>query len=147
MSDEAFSLHQLLQNDPRYPIDAYIFVRESLSYASDVLNLGSESLLEPTLELEPQKRPQGSTAERHLTGQELCEAIRLYAVHQFGYMAKVVLNNWSICSTGDFGNIVYNMINVGLMKKSENDRRSHFDDVFDFDDVFERQFEMKVPGP
>ena len=81
---------------------------------------------------------------RHLTGQELCEAIRLHAIGQFGYMAKLVLNNWGIQGTSDFGNIVYNMIHIGLMKKSKNDRRDHFDDVYDFGEVFEQRFEMRL---
>ena len=118
---------------------------ESLNYAAEVLNLGTEAHPEPDLNLQQSARAKG---ERHLTGQELCQAIRQYAVNQYGFMAKVVLNNWGVSSTGDFGNIVYNMINVGLMKKSKNDRRSHFDNVFDFDEVFEANFEIcKAPAP
>ncbi len=143
MSDEVISLQRLLEEDKRYPLDAYVFVRDALTYASDELNLGN-AIHEPTLELESTARP-GKPAEKHLTGQELCNAIRLYAINQFGYMAKKVLNNWGIASTGDFGNIVFNMINIGLMKKSQNDRREHFDDVYDFDEVFEKQFELKTP--
>ncbi len=143
MSDESLSLQQMLEQDARYPLDAYVFVRDALSYASDVLNLGSDSLHEPSLEFESPSRSR-SAGERHLTGQELCEAIRLYAINQFGYMAKTVLNNWGITCTNDFGNIVFNMINVGLMKKSQNDRREHFDNVYEFSDVFERRFELKL---
>lgn len=141
MPDEILPLQQLLREDNRYPLEAYVFLREALAYASDILHLGSDAPLEPELEISAS--PSSGTAERHLTGQELCQAIRLYAVKQFGYMAKTVLNHWGINSTSDFGNIVYNMIGVGLMKKSSDDRRTHFDDVYDFDDVFEKQFEMK----
>ena len=80
--------------------------------------------------------------ERHLTGQELCEAIRQFAINQYGYMAKVVLQRWGITATGNFGDIVYNMIEMGVMKKSPQDRRTHFDNVYDFDHVFESNFEM-----
>lgn len=81
--------------------------------------------------------------ERHLTGQQLCEAIRQYALLQYGYMAKSVLNAWGIQSTSDFGSIVYNMIDIGLMKKSDDDRREHFDNVYDFQKALVEEFEIK----
>ncbi|MCA9215358.1 MAG: hypothetical protein KDB27_19970, partial [Planctomycetales bacterium] len=83
--------------------------------------------------------------ERHLTGQQLCEASRRYAIEQFGLLAKVVLNSWGIQSTGDLGEIVYNMIDAELMKKSSGDRREDFDDVFDFTAAFEEEFEIEQP--
>ncbi len=146
MRDEVISLHRLLRKDPRFPLDAYLFVREALSFAADELNLGSPQYEEPVLEIEDEAADDEGIVERHLTGQELCEAIRQYAINQFGYMAQVVLRNWGIFSTGDFGDIVYNMIDVGLMKKSPQDCRTHFDDVYDFDEVFDRQFRMKMSG-
>ena len=115
MSEEAISLQQLLESDQRYPLDAYLFVRDALSYAADELKLG-DTIGEPTLDLESSGRTSQS-GERHLTGQELCDAIRQYAINQFGFMAKTVLNNWGITTTSDFGNLVYNMISIGLMKK------------------------------
>ncbi len=146
MRDEVISLHRLLRKDPRYPLDAYLFVREALSFAADELNLGSAQFEAPILDIEAQPSDEEGIVERHLTGQELCEAIRQYAINQFGYMAQVVLGNWGIRATGDFGDIVYNMIEVGLMKKSPQDCRTHFDDVYDFEEVFERQFQMKMSG-
>lgn len=74
--------------------------------------------------------------ECHVTGQQLCDGIRQYALAQFGLMSKVVLNSWGIHSTSDFGEIVYNLIKVGVLKKSPRDRRSHFDGVYDFDEAF-----------
>ena len=75
--------------------------------------------------------------EHHLTGQELCEAIRVFSLNQFGLMSRVVLKNWKIESTADFGELVYNMIGVGLMKKSKGDDRKHFDNVYDFESAFQ----------
>jgi uncharacterized repeat protein (TIGR04138 family) len=137
MNDEQLALLHICRTDARYPVEAYLFVRSALAYASDVMQLGREAA--PPVELELKKRRPAKT-ERHLTGQELCEAIRQYALNQFGYLAKTVLENWNIRSTDDFGNIVYNMIGAGLMKRSANDRRADFTDVYDFDEVFERQF-------
>lgn len=135
MSEEKFSLDQLVSQDPRYPVEAYVFVREALAFASDSMELG---VAPDVAETASPDQPR----ERHLTGQELCEAIRQFAINQYGYMAKVVLQRWGITATGNFGDIVYNMIEMGVMKKSPQDRRTHFDNVYDFDHVFESNFEM-----
>lgn len=119
---------RLLKEDRRYKMDAYQFVREALNFAQEELSMGK--LSDPDAE------------ESHLTGQELCEGIRIFAIKQFGYMAKVVLNSWGIHSTSDFGNLVYNLIEIEMMKKSEDDRREHFDNVFDFDEAFVQDFQM-----
>lgn len=99
-------------------------------------NQGDESATE--LEL----NEEGQEIENHLTGQELCQALRQFAIDQYGLLAKSVLNSWGIFSTSDFGSIVYNIIDIGLMKKSENDRREHFDEVYDFQEVFVEQFKI-----
>ncbi len=139
MTDDSFSLYQIVNQDPRYPIEAYWFVREALAYAADSMELGSHAYNEDG---DPEATAQRAQRERHLTGQQLCEAIRRYALNQYGYMSKVVLKNWNIEETGCFGDIVYNMISVGIMKKSSRDKRSHFDQVFDFNEVFEADFQI-----
>ncbi len=138
MPEESYSLQQLVTKDSRYPVDAYLFIREALAFAADSMELVSTGDASEVIEENLAK----NRRERHLTGQELCEAIRLYAVKQYGYMAKIVLNRWGIQQTGDFGEIVYNMIHAGIMKKSTRDQRSHFDDVFCFDKAFENEFEI-----
>ena len=138
MTDDSFSLYQLVNQDPRYPIEAYWFVREALAYAADSVELGAHDFNDP--EFDAESAAQQACRERHLTGQELCEAIRGYALNQFGYMSKIVLKNWGIDKTSCFGDIVYNMISVGIMKKSSHDQRSHFDNVFGFEEAFESNF-------
>lgn len=135
MAKEMHPIYKLLQDDPRYTLEAYQFVREALGYAQDVLKMG----------VGEEGWDEESGSERHLSGQQLCEAIRRYALDQYGYMAKVVLNSWGLKSTGDFGDIVYNLIGIGWMKKSDEDRRDHFDDVFDFDQAFQLHFEITSP--
>jgi len=135
MSEEIHPIEQLLTSDKRYRLDAYQFVRDALGYAQDVLKVKHETADETVDE-------ESLPPERHITGQQLCESIRLYAQDQYGLMAKVVLNSWGIHSTGDFGEIVYNLINIQCMKKSENDRREDFDDVYDFEEVFQQQFQI-----
>lgn len=118
---------ELLDRDRRYRPEAYQFVFESLAYAQEVLGMGGG----------------GSEEERHITGQQLCEAIRQLAVEQFGFMAKCVLNSWGIHRTGDIGEIVYNLIQIGKMRKTAEDRREDFDDVFDIDRDLQQQYRFQ----
>jgi uncharacterized repeat protein (TIGR04138 family) len=126
---------ELLKKDPRYKLDAYYFVREALAYAQEQLEMGEPGDYDEEL----------GARERHLSGQQLCEAIRQYAVEQYGLLSLNVLGSWGINATGDFGEIVYNMIRVGLMKKSENDRQEDFSDVYDFREVFKDEFQITLP--
>jgi uncharacterized repeat protein (TIGR04138 family) len=132
MLDPAHPLAELLRRDKRYRLGAYVFVYDSLQFAQQQLGLG---------------RPNGdelgssdSEEERHITGQQLCEAIRQYAVEQYGGMAKSVLAHWGVRSTGDFGEIVFNLIAIGQMRKTDSDRREDFDNVFDFEEGFRDVF-------
>lgn len=133
MSGTQHPIFQLLRDDPRYKLEAYQFVRDALAYAQEELGMGRK--------VKPDELDDLPT-EAHLTGQQLCEAIRQYALAQYGLMAKVVLNSWGVFETSDFGEIVYNLIRIGLMKKSESDRREDFNGAYCFEDAFEREFKI-----
>lgn len=137
MNDPQQVLLQLVNVDKRYKLGAYLFVRDGLSHAQDVLRIGHEGEDEAAVSMVEK--------ERHLTGQQLCEALRQYALDQYGYMAKTVLNSWGLQTTSDFGEIVYNMIREKLMKKSETDRREDFDDVYDFDTALQQNYDISLP--
>src|SRR5579871_1491968 len=49
----------------------------------------------------------GSKESRHVTGQQLCDALRELAAARWGRMARTVLGYWNIHSTFDFGRIVF----------------------------------------
>jgi len=132
---------KLLEEDRRYPLPAYIFIFEALNFAHEVLGLGRETASESRGASEDDE----SGPQRHVTGQELCEAIRQFALEQYGYMAKLVLSNWGMHCTGDFGEIVFNLIRIGRMRKTSRDRREDFDHVYDFDQAFCRQFRIMMP--
>lgn len=131
---EKHPIVELLEQDQRYHIEAYQFVREALAYAQEIMKMpggdgaGGEAKVD--------------SDEHHITGQQLCEAIRQYSLEQFGFMAKTVLNSWGVHRTGDFGEIVYNLIRIKHMKKSASDRREDFDDVYEFAGAFEPVFEV-----
>lgn len=131
-SPNVHPLIALLEQDKRYKLEAYQFVRDALDYAQTVIQMPTHD----TGESNP-------SVERHITGQQLCEAIRLYAIEQFGFLAKAVLNSWGVHSTGDFGEIVYNLIRIKQMKKSKSDRREDFDDCYPFEGAFEPDFAVE----
>ncbi|WDQ15506.1 Minf_1886 family protein [Rhodopirellula sp. P2] len=131
------AMQDLLRDDTRYKLEAYQFIREALQYAHENLDqIGP-------LGFGPSDDP-SSDAPRHLTGQQLCEACRLYAVDQFGYLAQMVLENWGLRQTSDFGELVYNLIRIEQMRKSESDRREDFDNVYDFENAFQPKFELAL---
>jgi uncharacterized repeat protein (TIGR04138 family) len=135
MTELSDTVARLVREDPRFRPEAYYFVFESLGYAQRAMGLGSG------------KRGSRSRdeADRHLTGQQLCEAIRLYALEQFGYMAKCVLNSWGVRQTGDFGEIVFNLIRVEQMRKTPQDKREDFEDNFDFEEAFVSGYRITLP--
>ena len=154
--DPSHPLAQLLQRDRRYKVDAYLFVLEALTYAQDTLGLGAEPSEEDleTRAVDQESPSSGRSrggrsrrrpAERHLTGQQLCEAARSYALQQYGFLARTVLGTWGIRSTRDLGEIVFNMIDIGQMRKTRKDKREDFHDVYDFDEAFTRDLSFSVP--
>jgi uncharacterized repeat protein (TIGR04138 family) len=138
MLDSDHPLSELLTRDRRYHFEAYVFVFEALRHAQDSLGMGTEYLSH-----EDDSGDGGP--ERHVSGQELCEAMRQYAHEQYGYLAKSVLNHWGVYATSDFGEIVFNLINIEQMRKTPHDRREDFDNVFDFDEGFQHSFQFSLP--
>ena len=146
LADPTHPLLLLVQRDKRYAVDAYLFVLEALTYAQETLGMAEEpgdAEREETAESGKRSRRR-KRAEQHLTGQQLCEAARRYALDQYGYLAQTVLGNWGVASTNGIGEIVFNMIDIGQMRKTRKDRREDFHDVFDFEDVFRDRFSFVV---
>ena len=141
MAEQVHPIIRLLQEDRRYKLEAYQFVRDGLAFAQDILKLGQASAAERDT-AERDDEDDEPPVEKHLTGQELCEAIRLYAIDQYGLLAKNVLNSWGLHATSDFGEVVYNLIRVELMRKSKSDRREDFDNCYDFEHAFVKKFRI-----
>src|SRR5512140_3069079 len=104
--DEALEL--IRAKDSRYQREAYLFLREALDHTQKTIGKDQKGRI------------------RHVTGQELLQGIRDYAVSQFGPMAEMVLGEWGIHSCEDFGEIVFNMVEIGLLAKTEKDSRADF---------------------
>ncbi len=142
------SFTELLKQDRRYPKEAYLFVFETLDFAQNTLSMGNDAPSEPLSEELKAECPDvaemgDDSPQRHLSGQEVCFAARQYAVQQYGLLAKTVLSSLGIRSTSDIGEIVYNMIRIGRMRKTPNDSREDFNNVFDFDAAFQDAYHIE----
>lgn len=82
---------------------------------------------------------------RHVSGQELVNGIEVFAKEEFGPMAKHVLNSWGVKRTQDFGEIVFDLVEHGVLRKTEEDRLEDFTDRFDFTETFERDYYKDHP--
>jgi uncharacterized repeat protein (TIGR04138 family) len=111
--------HRVLESDPRYDPEAYNFLYEALDYT--IKNVVSNK----------------NRTSQHVTGQELLEGIRRFAIEQFGCLARAVLETWGIRRTDDFGDMVFNLVAQDLMGKQDSDSKVDFQRVYDFEDVFD----------
>jgi uncharacterized repeat protein (TIGR04138 family) len=146
MLEPTHPIAELLREDRRYAFEAYVFVFEALAYAQNVLSMGTETKSAPLdVDDRPDEDEDEEEAEQHVSGQELCEAIRQFALEQYGYMAKTVLNSWGVHNTGDFGEIVFNLIGIGQMRKTPQDCREDFANVYDFDVALKEGFKITRP--
>ena len=106
-------LEQVIEADDRYDLDAYLFVQEVLSFLA-----------------------RENKVRRHVSGEELLEGIRRYALREFGPLSREVFEHWGIYRCEDFGEIVFNMVERGILRKTEEDSRKDFEGGYDFRDAF-----------
>ncbi len=103
---------ELSQRDKRYPREALLFVLNGIQWS--FVELGQR---------------------RHLSGQEFTEMLVAYARQEFGDLAHTVFQEWGVFSTSDLGEIVYLLIDAGLMTKQDEDSIEDFDDVLDLEEA------------
>jgi len=128
-------LVRLISEDRRYKLEAYQFVAAGLEYAQDTLRLDQPAGAR-------RKGREAQRQPRHVSGQDLCWALKDFAHEQYGYLAKLVLASWGIHSTSDFGEIVYNLIRIKKLSKSPTDRREDFDNVYDFEEALVKSYQI-----
>jgi|SRR5579871_170256 len=119
-------VEQIYRQDDRFATEAYHFVQEGLNHTLKSLKRG------------------GQQAHRHVSGQELLQGLREFALKEYGPMSKAVLNEWGIRTTDDFGQVVFNLVNSGVLGKNETDSPSDFKNVFTFDDAFVKPFTPRL---
>jgi uncharacterized repeat protein (TIGR04138 family) len=116
-------LDKIVVKDPRYTREAYLLVRESLDHTQKTIGKSAKE-----------------DAPRHVSGQQLLEGIREYALQQYGPMTLMLLGEWGIRRCEDFGELVFNMVENSLLAKTDEDSRDDFKGGYDFEEAFRKPF-------
>src|SRR3954465_9552456 len=124
----------ICKEDSRFDRKAYDFVRLGLDHTVKELR---------------KKDTARAERSRHVTGAELLNGLRVYALDQYGPLAKTVLTAWGVRRCRDFGDIVFNLIEYNVFSKTDNDRREDFTDLYTFDEAFVKPFQpaKRLRGP
>jgi uncharacterized repeat protein (TIGR04138 family) len=83
---------------------------------------------------------------RHVTGMEVLAGVRRDAHDQFGPMAAHVLFHWGISGGPDVGTIVFDLVDRGILARTEDDRPEDFAKVDDFLGELEATWYRNHPG-
>lgn len=120
-AEKTETILEIVRRDGRFSPQAYYFIFDALDYTI-----------------------QRMSKMRHVTGRELLEGIREFATEHFGFLARTVLEEWGVRRTSDFGDIVFNLVEAGLLSRTEKDTREDFDDVYEFSEAFEKEFRRSL---
>lgn len=115
-------LDRMVKEDGRYDREAYIFVGDALKHTQNFASRKSE--------VQP----------RHVSGAELLDGIRAYALATYGPMTLTVFSEWGLARCEDFGEIVFSMIEHELLSKTDEDKKEDFQSVYDFEAAFRHPF-------
>jgi uncharacterized repeat protein (TIGR04138 family) len=128
-----------MQQDPDFAEIVSLICKEDSRFdrkAYDFIRLG----LDHTVKELKSKESSRASRSRHVSGPELLEGLRIYALDQYGPLTKTVLESWGVNRCSDFGEIVFNLIEYNVFSKTDNDRREDFADLYSFQDAFVKPF-------
>jgi uncharacterized repeat protein (TIGR04138 family) len=151
-----------------YPIDAFIFIQECIGLASEQVHgpmspdeaavagwmdrnsidleqlsqLHESGSLPPDIAGAVQQIGGPDRMNRHVTGQQLCWAVRDAALKRWGLLARRVLAQWGITRTEDIGAIIFALVESDWLRKLPTDTREDFDNVFSFSEALDRSYEF-----
>lgn len=109
---------EIVMRDQRYRVEAYEFVQEAVAAALKLKSAGD------------------TVSTRHVSAGEVLEVIRTIAQLRFGKEARRTLNGWGIRTCEDFGEIIFNLVDAGLLGKLPTDRKEDFQGGYNFDEAF-----------
>lgn len=116
------SVFSILKRDKRFDPHAYFFLKEALDFTLKRIAEGN-----------------GGQA-RHVSGPELLEGFRDFALEQFGPMASTLMSEWGIRKCQDVGDMVFHLIEEQVFGKQDSDRREDFSGVFDLEEALVKPF-------
>jgi uncharacterized repeat protein (TIGR04138 family) len=123
-----FRIQQVAQTEARYAPAAYHYLFDALDYSMAKLGRNLRIGL-----------------DRHISVGELLQGIRDYALDQYGPLARLVLESWGVRRTEDFGEIVFHLIDAGLLNRRDEDRKEDFEGVFSFSEAFDHCATLNIP--
>jgi uncharacterized repeat protein (TIGR04138 family) len=123
LARQRLALEAAVAKDPRYRVEAHLLVCDAVQFTVGRL---------------PERR--------HVSGRELCEGLVDLALERYGYLAGLVLGRWGIRETDDVGEIVFNLIEVGLLSKTDEDTKEDFEAVFDLHHVLKERYQVLGEG-
>jgi len=132
MNDTSFQqgVEEICARDTRYPPEAYYCLREVLDFTVKSL-----------------KKKDAGGANRHVSGSELLEGWRQYALQEFGPLALTVMRAWNVRRTEDVGELVFNLVEAGRLGKTDKDSRADFAAGYDFFEAFAKPYEVEAEAP
>ena len=122
---------EILRRDRRYAYEAYEFVFEALSHTQQMVG----------------RVPVGGEVpgeEHHVSPKEILEGAVDLARDEFGFLARTVFRQWGFHRTDDLGEVVFNLIDEGLLSKTDTDSRTGFHAVFDLDRALSEGFAIRL---
>lgn len=120
-------LEDIVKQDLRYDREAYLFLRDALDFTIKI-------------------RRKAKEIDQHVTGQQLLDGIRQYALKQFGPMVPTVFEYWGVSCGSDFGEMVFSFIRAGIFGKTEADSIDDFKGGYSFHDAFVAPFLPEKPS-
>lgn len=110
-------VERIRAEDGRYRPEAYAFVMEALD--ATVRAAGER---------------------RHVSAAELLAGACDHARRVYGLMAHTVLGSWGMRAGSDIGEIVFQLIDAGVLSKRDEDTRADFDQEIDFKAILEENY-------
>ncbi len=129
-------LLEVALKDPRYAYEAYDFIFKALDHTQGLVGKQTTA----------KNAEQNDSAPRDIRSQELLDGIRSLALQEFGLMAQTVFRMWGVASTEDFGRVVFNLVEAGLITKTEDETLDDFRDAFDFDKALVQSYTIELDG-
>lgn len=162
------TIEQVVSELGRYPMDAFVFVQGCIGLAAEQVHgqmspdqaavahwmahneidldglrsLGDQGRLPPDIADALQRIGDPGKMNRHITGRQLCHAVRYAARKQWGLMARTVLARWNITRTEDIGAIIFALVESDWLQKQPTDSLEDFSNVFSFDKAFDAAYQI-----
>jgi uncharacterized repeat protein (TIGR04138 family) len=121
----------LCRQAPCFAYEAYEFVCEAVTFTMKRLDRGKDET-------------EDAAPDQHVSGSELLRGVCDLAVREFGMMAPVVFKRWGVRTTDDVGKMVFNLIEVQLLSKSDRDAPEDFHELFDLHETLANGFELRL---